>query len=162
MKCRLLHDCQEDTFTALGRAKKPSKGHYLLLQVDTEVLWVCKLARRANKRWSFVKHQVPGSIADWGNRFDLLWKNCPEHWKSKQLPGGMAGFPYKKEFALQYPNGSAESSSTLSAKLLPMRRMSTKMHFISCVKRTQLDFVLWCLHLAVLLMSVSVRIHELM
>lgn len=92
MKCGLLHNCQEVMFAMLEGAKKPSKGDYLLLWVDTAVLWGCKLARRTNKQWSSIKHQVPGSIPDWGNWSDLLWENCAEHWKTKQLPTGMAGF----------------------------------------------------------------------
>lgn len=53
------------------------------------------------------------------------------------------------------------SSSSLSIKLLPMHSMSTKQHFISYVKNTKLDFVVWCLFLAVLLMSVGVRTQEM-
>lgn len=38
MKCGLLHNCQEVMFAMLEGAKKPSKGDYLLLWVDTAVL----------------------------------------------------------------------------------------------------------------------------
>jgi len=80
----------------------------------------------------------------------------------QQQPLGLAVLPSSvKEFALQNPNGSAEGSSPQSTKLLQMRRRSREIHFINWGNKTQLGFVLLCLHLSVLLMSVSVRAQEL-
>lgn len=81
--------------------------------------------------------------------------------KTSSCQWGWLFFLYMEEFALQNPNGSVGSSSLLSMKLLPMHSMSTKLRFISSVKSAKLDFVVWCLRFAVLLMSVSVRTQEL-
>lgn len=85
----VLHVCsltaRKQCLQCLMVQKKPSESHYLL-HVETAVLWVHKMARRANKQWPFIKHLVPESTPEWGNWFDLLWKNCPEHQINKQLP----------------------------------------------------------------------------